>query len=254
MCLITFAWQAHPHHDLIVAANRDEYHQRPTQAAHGWPDAPGVFAGRDQQAGGAWCGVGPNGRFAAVTNVRDPDPPVAGRASRGTLVADYLAGGQPARGYCEAVQANGDAYGGFNLLVGDRSSLFYVGNRDKRGIREIPPGVYALSNGVWGDVWPKTRAAEAGLRAAITTPVVPMASLLDLLADDTPADNGLPDTGLGADVERFLSPIFVRGLEYGTRASTVILRQSNGGLTMLEQGYGPDGAVGNRIEQSWEAA
>lgn len=252
MCLITFAWQAHPEYDLIVAANRDEFHKRPTQQAHVWPDRPRVFAGRDQQAGGAWCGVGQNGKFAAVTNVRDPDPPVAGMASRGALVADYLAGDQTARDYCETIQAQGDAYGGFNLLVGDRSAFFYVGNRDKRGILEIPPGVHALSNGIWGDVWPKTRRAEAGLRSAVTNIDIRTQSLLTMLADDTPADHGLPDTGLDTVTERFLSPIFVSGTEYGTRASTVILRTHGGGMTMLEQAYGPGGVMGNRIENSWE--
>lgn len=249
MCLIAFAWRTHPAHDLIVAANRDEFHQRPTQAAHAWPDAPGVFAGRDRQAGGAWCGVGPDGRFAAVTNVREPDPPVAGMASRGALVADYLAGQASARTYCEQVDARRQAYGGFNLLIGDREDLFYVSNRDDRGILGIPPGLHALSNGVWGDAWPKTRRALAGLRTSIAGPEVLPADLLRLLADDTPAEKPLPDTGVGEDMERFLSPVFVRGELYGTRASTIILRDSDGGFIMVEQSFGPNGAPAGLIRQ-----
>lgn len=254
MCLIAFAWRTHPVYDLVFAANRDEFHQRPTEPAHAWPDASGVFAGRDRKAGGAWCGIGRDGRFAAVTNVREPDPPVAGQASRGALVADYLAGDDDARGYCESVYAQRHEYGGFNLLVGDGEDLFYLSNRDDRGILGVPPGIHALSNGVWGDVWPKTRRAEAGLRSAIAEPDVDPEALLELLADDTPADGDLPDTGVGETLERFLSPIFVRGGTYGTRASTVILRGVDGDLRLLEQRFEADGVPGGRVDQHWESA
>lgn len=253
MCLIAFAWRTHPGYDLVLAANRDEFHRRPTQAAHDWPDAPGVFAGRDRQAGGAWCGIGPAGRFAAVTNVREPDPPATDQLSRGALVADYLAGEQDARGYCERVDARRDAYGGFNLLIGDRDDLFYLSNRDERGILGVPPGVHALSNGVWGDAWPKTERAERGLRDAIAPAAIEPDQLLDLLADETPADeSSLPDTGIGESMERFLSPIFIRGTTYGTRASTVILRGTDGSLRMVEQNFGANGEPAGRVDQSWE--
>lgn len=252
MCLIALAWRVHPVHDLILAANRDEFHNRPAQAAHAWPDAPGVFAGRDQQAGGAWCGVGRGGRFAAVTNVREPDPPAGDKASRGSLVAGYLSGDQTAREYCEAIHAERHAYGGFNLLVGDQEDLFYLSNRDDRGIIGIPPGIHALSNGVWGDVWPKTERAETGLRTAIAEPEVDPGALLDLLSDDTPAEQSLPDTGLDRTLERFLSPIFVCGARYGTRASTVILREMDDGLRMVEQGFGSEGVATTRVDKYWE--
>lgn len=252
MCLIAFAWRTHPVYDLVFAANRDEFHARPTEAAHAWPEAPAVFAGRDRSAGGAWCGLSTDGRFAAVTNVREPDPPAEGRRSRGALVAEYLAGRARARDYCEALYPERHAFGGFNLLVGDGDDLFYLGNRDERGILGVPPGLHALSNGVLGDVWPKTEHAEAGLREAIAEPAVNPEALLSLLADDTPArPERLPDTGVGEALEHFLSPIFIRGSEYGTRASTVMLRGVDGSLRFVEQRYGPEGVAEGRVERHW---
>lgn len=252
MCLIAFAWRTHPAYDLILAANRDEFHQRPTDPAHVWTDAPGVFAGRDRQAGGAWCGLGPGGRFAAVTNVREPDPPADDKRSRGALVADYLSGTEDARRYGERIHAERHAYSGFNLLIGDRDDLFYLSNRDDRGMLGVPPGLHALSNGVWGDVWPKTQRAQQGLRSAIADADVDPGDLLDLFADETPAEQPLPDTGLGETMERFLSPIFVRGSTYGTRASSVILRGVDGSLRMLEQSFGANGERAGRIDQFWQ--
>ncbi len=155
MCLIAFAWQAHPRHALVIAANRDEFHQRPTEAAHWWQTPHGLFAGRDIQAGGAWCGIDVLGRFAAVTNVREP---AAGGElkSRGWLVRDYFDQPGGAHDWAERVAADGGAFGPFNLLIGDRESLWFVSNRGRVRQRELTPGVHAISNGHWGDHWPKT--------------------------------------------------------------------------------------------------
>lgn len=254
MCLIAFAWRAHPRYDLVVAANRDEFHARPAEAAHAWPNTPAVFAGRDRSAGGTWCGVDRGGRFAAVTNVREPDPPQAGQRSRGALVADYLAGDWEARDYCEAVWPQRDEFGSFNFLVGDAGGLFCFGNRDARGILPVTPGVHAISNGVLGDVWPKTRRAEAALRAMLAEDRVEPEALLALLADETPAPaDELPDTGMGDSLEKQLSPIFIRGRQYGTRAATVILR-GGGGLRFVERGFGPDGVPIHMVDETFEPA
>lgn len=250
MCLIAFAWRAHPRYDLIVAANRDEFHGRPATAAHAWPDARGVFAGRDRSAGGAWCGVSRDGRFAAVTNVREPDPRQPEQRSRGALVADYLAGGLDARGYCESVWPDRNEFGAFNLLVADRAGLFYMGNRDERGILEVPPGIQAISNGVLGDVWPKTRRAESALRDIVAAERPGPEALLTLLADETPASReDLPDTGVGTEMERLLSPIFIRGKHYGTRAATAILRDA-GAWRFVERGFGPGGAFLHEVDET----
>lgn len=252
MCLIAFAWRAHPDYDLVLAANRDEFHARATEAAHAWPDYPQIFAGRDAVAGGAWCGVSPDGRFAAVTNYRDMQPPQADLKSRGWLVRDYLAGAQSAGEYCEAVHAEKGAYGGFNLLVGDAKNLFYLGNRDNRGVLGVPPGVHALSNGVLGDEWPKTRRAARALSQAIGPARVQPQALFDLLADDQQAPaSELPDTGVGQSMETLLSPVFVRSAQYGTRASTVILRGANAGLRFMERSFDAQGQPIQEVDQQW---
>ncbi|MES1945503.1 hypothetical protein PC39_15349 [Salinisphaera sp. PC39] len=250
MCLIAFAWRAHPRYDLVVAANRDEFHARPTEAAHAWPDAPRVFAGRDGSAGGTWCGVTPDGRFAAVTNVREPDPPRAGQLSRGALVADFLAGEAGARAFCDDLLPKRFDYGAFNLLAGDREGLYYVGNRDDRGILAVPPGVHALSNGVFGDVWPKTRRAERLLGDVLAHDEIEVRDLQALLYDETEAPDGdLPDTGVDTVTERALSPIFIRGRQYGTRAATVVLRDADS-VRLVERGFGPDGVALHTVDRT----
>lgn len=252
MCLIALSWRNHPHYDLVLAANRDEFHTRSTQAAHAWPNTPGVFAGRDKKAGGTWCGVTPDGRFAAVTNYREMQPVQPGQQSRGELVANYLAGDWRAGDYCESVFANKGNYAGFNLLVGDADNLFYIGNRDDRGVYGVPAGIHSLSNGVLGENWPKTVRAEQALSACIAPATIEADSLFELLSDTTPTPDGqLPETGLGILRERFLSPVFVRSPSYGTRASTVILRGTDGTLHFVERSYDANGRTTNRIEQHW---
>lgn len=258
MCLIAFAWRAHPDYDLVLAANRDEFHARPSEAAHAWPDHPTIFAGRDTEAGGAWCGITPNGRFAAVTNYRDMQPPKPGLKSRGWLVRDYLTGTLSARDYCLAIETEKNDYAGFNLLVGDTQDLFYLGNRtqgDMRGIVGVPPGVHGLSNGVLGDVWPKTQRASQALSLAIGPAEIETEALFTLLKDQrTAADPELPDTGVGQPMEKMLSPVFVRSPKYGTRASTLILRgnTSNGAnLRFMERSFNAQGQCTDEVDQKW---
>lgn len=251
MCLIAFAWRVHPVHDLVLAANRDEFHARDTAPLHAWPDAPGVVGGRDRQAGGAWCAADHRGRFAAVTNLREPGA-AGGRRSRGELVAGYLTGRDRARDHAEAVWAQRHEFPGFNLLVGDADDLFYLNNRDDAGVQGVTPGVHALSNGRWEDVWPKTERAASALRQALGPADINPDDLLTLLADSTPApDAALPDTGVGLATERLLSPVFIRGEQYGTRASTVLLRRADGRMYMRERSFGPDGQPGGDAEQEW---
>lgn len=252
MCLIAFAWRTHPGYDLVLAANRDEFHARPAQAAHAWPDVPQIFAGRDTKAGGAWCGVNPDGRFAAVTNYRDMQPPNKEMHSRGWLVRNYLAGTQSAREFCTELYPERKQYGGFNLLVGDAQDLFYLSNRGHRGVEGVPPGVHALSNGALGDEWPKTRRTAQALSLAIGEAEVDTESLFTLLADAEPAlPKELPDTGVGASMEHLLSPVFVRSEKYGTRASTVILRGSNGSLRFIERGFDANAKQLHEVDQQW---
>lgn len=237
MCLIVVGWQAHPDYPLIVAANRDEFYERPTQPAARWDDSPAVIAGRDLQAGGTWLGIAGDGRFAAVTNVREPGVP-AGRLSRGVLTGDFLRGTASAEAAIHAV--DDAAYSGFNLLFGDHDSLWYRTNRHG-GVERLAPGIYGLSNHRLDTPWPKLVTARERFAAAL--PALPDESaLFALLADDlTVDDEFLPKTGVSLEWERRLSAIFVKSENYGTRASTVVLRHRDGSVRLHERSFGPHG-------------
>ena len=153
MCLVVFAWRPENHQPLLLLANRDEVHARPSAALAQWGDQPRIYAGRDLEAGGTWLGIAPQGRFASLTNIRDTALPL-GEQSRGALVSDYLAGQQSPQVYLQAVAAELAQYSGFNLLVGDRHSLWYLSSTQPRPIR-LSPGVYALCNASLDTPWPK---------------------------------------------------------------------------------------------------
>lgn len=237
MCLIALAWQVHPDYPLVVAANRDEFHARATAPARFWREAPALLAGRDLAAGGTWMGVTRQGRFAALTNFREPQAP-KGELSRGLLVSEYLQSGQSPQVFAEAAMARAERYSGFNLLLADDRELVVVSNRGTPP-RRLPPGVYALSNHLLDTPWPKVERARRALQGALVAPGIE--ALLQLLADDAAApDEELPDTGVGTELERLLSSPFIRSPAYGTRASTVLLAGRER-LRFVEQSFGPDG-------------
>lgn len=237
MCLIALAWQAHPDYPLIVAANRDEFHHRPAQAARFWPEASALLAGRDLAAGGTWLGITRTGRFAALTNVREPGV-APGSRSRGLLVSGFLQGMDSPQAYAAAVATAGADYSGFNLLVGDAGSLWWVSNRAPAPM-PVTPGVHALSNHLFNTPWPKVQRARDGLAAALPAPTPE--ALFALLADDRAApDDELPDTGVGLAMERLLSPPFIRSGGYGTRCSSVLLAGRER-IFFAEQTFTPDG-------------
>lgn len=245
MCLIGIAWQAHPDLPLVVAANRDEFHGRPTAAAGFWRDTPRVLAGRDLEAGGTWMGVTRDGRFAALSNYREGADRHRAPRSRGHLVSGFLMNNAEPEDYATRAVADGDHYGGFNLLVADQDVLYYASNR---GLGPLPvsSGVHALSNALLDTPWPKTARLRLALEAAIVEEDAGDAGLegrlLDALADDRPAsDTDLPDTGVGPDRERVLSPPFIRGDAYGTRASSVLWVRADGTAALVERRFGPDG-------------
>jgi uncharacterized protein with NRDE domain len=245
MCLIVFAWRPGNALPLVVAANRDEFHARPAQALAAWEDAPGVYAGRDLEAGGTWLGVGPGGRFAALTNIRDPQQPQGAR-SRGELVAAYLRGELGVEAYLDQVAHRSAQYSGFNLLIGDTLQLGYLHAQD-RTPRLLEAGVYGLSNAGLDTPWPKLLKAREGLREVLDDPRPQR--LMDLLADDTQvADAELPQTGVGLATERLLSSVFIASQNYGTRASTVLIVDALGRRQLIERSFGPFGGHLGEIE------
>jgi uncharacterized protein with NRDE domain len=237
MCLILFAHRADAALPLVVAANRDELHGRPTAAAHWWDDAPGILGGRDLEAGGTWMAVGADGRWAAVTNLRDPQRPRAAPASRGELVSGYLRGEVDPEAFSGDVAARYERYSGFNLLVGDRESVWYVGTRSPSP-RLLDPGVYGLSNDVLDTPWPKVRDGAREVRALLDDRRPTTDELFEILLRTDPApDTELPDTGVGRPLERVLSSRFIVGAEYGTRSSTVLLIDDGGSVRFEERSF-----------------
>ena len=238
MCTLLLAWQVDPARPLVVAANRDEFYARPAARAAFWPDAPQVLAGRDLQGGGTWLGVTPAGRFAALTNVREPGartPPQA--PSRGQLVADFLRGEGSPEAYLASLRPAD--YAGFNLVVGDRGSLWYLSNRAGPA-RPLGPGVYGVSNAALDSPWPEVTRGRGRLAALLADRVQGTEALLELLADPTPAaDAELPDTGVGLALERMLSPLFIAGPVYGTCCSTALELRDDGTMTFRERTQNP---------------
>ena len=247
MCLMILAWQTHPEFPLIVVANRDEYHQRPSTPLHFWTDAPDILAGRDLKGGGTWLGVNRNGRWAGVTNYREGRENPAPR-SRGDLTREFLQGGMPAVDYAGQVIRHGADYNGFNLLVGDSETLAYCSNRHSAA-KILPPGIYSLSNHLLDSPWPKAEHAKAALTALLQKQQTPdFSSLAACLQRQAPfADEVLPDTGVGIALERMLSPPFICGHEYGTRCTSVLLMSRAGTMEMTEQNYQPGGRPGQRL-------
>lgn len=242
MCLIVFAIDAHPRYRLVLAANRDEFYARPSQPLQPWSDAPHVVAGRDLEAGGTWLGITSDGRFAAVTNVREGVQRTASQRSRGEVTSGFLLGAQTAADYIQHVFANGERYAGFNLLIGDAAGIYYCSNRGDAP-RQLERGIYGLSNGNLDMPWPKVVSGKRALCALLERDPT-AAALLHLLSDATrPPDAELPDTGVGLDLERRYSARFIASEFYGTRASTALLVDSDGHIEICEQNYGGNGAL-----------
>ena len=248
MCLIAFAWNAHPAHRLLLVANRDEFYAREAAPLGWWTDhhAPHVLAGRDLQEGGAWLGVSRSGRLAAVTNVRGPDVAVRRPLSRGQLVVDFLRGAESTAAFAERIEHEAQAYGGFNLLLYDGDELRYLTNRPRFLSEDVAPGVHALSNAQLDTPWPKARAAHAAMDRIVAKPGTDEANdesaLMAVMAGRAPApDEALPLTGVSLEMERLLSPPFIHSPAYGTRCTSLIRIGVDGQVSFLERRFDPTG-------------
>lgn len=246
MCLILVAWRSHPDYPLVVAANRDEFFARPSSPAAFWQEAPDVLAGKDLQAGGSWMGMTRSGRFAALTNFRDPGSQRPDAVSRGLLVAGFLRGRVPAADYLEAVSRRGHDFNGFNLLAGDGENLGWYSNVPGAAPLLLEPGIYGVCNHLLDTPWPKVRAAKSALGEALGE-LPGDAALFRLLRDDTiHPDESLPRTGVSLEWERLLSAAFVRAGGYGTRNSTVCRIGRDDWIVFDEQTWLEGGAAGPR--------
>lgn len=245
MCVLAFAWDTHPRWKLALIGNRDELHARPASPLARWEDRPGVIAGRDLESGGSWLGVSGHGRLAVVTNRRNPAGPASDKASRGALVADWLAGdGRYERPALDDL----DDFNPFSLIVATPEEARFLSNRPKAEQRTLSPGLYGLSNGALDEGWPKTKRIKALLEQWLNTGDAEPQRLLDAVrAEDAPQ---LPP-------ERAIeSPIFILNPIYGTRCSTVVLVDRNGEGRIVERRYDKQGdATGETaLAFSWRGA
>lgn len=237
MCLIFLSLHEHPQYKLIIAANRDEFYARKTEAAHFWKDYPAIVGGRDLEAMGTWMAMNKNGRISLVTNYRDPFHINPQAPSRGQLVSDFLVSDQPAREYLKEVESRGKLYNGFNLMAGTADALYYYSNY-REGIEKIPDGIHGLSNHLLDSPWPKVERGKRRFKELLSQPALSADLLFEFLYDEQRAeDNQLPDTGIGIERERALSSMFIKTTGYGTRCSTVVLVDRNNQAVYAERVY-----------------
>ncbi len=265
MCLALIAFQVLDDWPLIIVANRDEYHARPTLTAQPWPEKPQVLAGKDLEAGGSWFGVTQTGHVALLTNYREPSVAKQTTTSRGQLVSNYLMHPQKPLAYLQSLKEQAHLYSGFNLIVGDRLGLFVASNRsDQMGDRaqdafakHISKGVWGLSNAFWNTPWPKLTLTRDSIKQYLLNVQQhgkePHASeLIQIMQNIVPVpDNLLPQTGLSLERERQLATPFIIGQDYGTRSTTVLMQHKDGRITFNERSYSP-GALTPNQAVSWE--
>ena len=261
MCLIVFAWKAHPRYPLILATNRDEYHERPSAPLSYWDDAPEVLGGRDIEKGGSWLAANVDGRWAAVTNFRDGHPSAAPTLSRGDLVRNYVSSRQMAANYATTLEGSIPNYPGCNLLFAEPDALYYASNRHgssnrRSRIETVSTGVHSLSNHLLDTPWPKVERSKHRMQSLLEANGDTITqNLFDFLSDRTEAvDADLPSTGIPADWERTLSAPFIVAGKYGTRASTVVLMDNEGVVQMHEREFSVGGIEIGRRSFSFKTA
>jgi uncharacterized protein with NRDE domain len=235
MCLILLSYKMNEKYPFILAANRDEFYERPSAPVSVWDDAPDVIAGKDLKSGGTWLGITKKGRLAAVTNYRDPKSFRQKAPSRGWLVKDFLCGREDPHAYIEQIEVKKDRYNGFSVIIGDPSRLFYFSNRGY--MQELSPGIYGLSNRLLNTPWPKTERGKKALESLLSQTDNPVPEdMFRILSDRLqPDDIELPDTGVGLEWERILSPIFITSSIYGTRSSSVIMIDKRDRVMFIER-------------------
>jgi uncharacterized protein with NRDE domain len=239
MCLILVAWRVHGNYPLAIAANRDELFSRPAQSAHWWSDEGDILAGRDLLAGGTWLGITRSGRFAALTNYRGAERR-ADAPSRGALVAEILRSKEPVGDTLQRLQETAQRYCEFNVMFSDGERLAIFESVSGEG-RELLAGIYGLSNHLLDTPWPKVVNAKSALSVALCD-LPDTHAALEMLRDDRPApEHLLPRTGLSQEWERLLSSAFIRGGDYGTRCSTIVLADRYGGVAFDEWTWGAAG-------------
>lgn len=237
MCLIVFANNILEDYKLIFAANRDEFYNRPSEQAEFWSDYSDLLAGKDLQAGGTWMGITKHGKFAAITNFRDLKNHRNDAPSRGSLTLDFLISDISPEEYYNKLKSTLPNYNGFNLILGNVDELFYFSNKTK-GLQKPERGIHGISNAILDTPWPKVEKSKRQLQHLIEQKNIHPWEILNLLDDTSLAkDEELPNTGVGLEMERMLSPIFIKSKEYGTRSSTIVTVDNQNNVRFVEKTY-----------------
>ncbi|QDI92392.1 NRDE family protein [Salicibibacter halophilus] len=238
MCLINFQWKAHKHYPLIIAANRDEFYERPTAPAHFWEDEPELLAGRDLVQKGTWLGITKQGKFAALTNFRDPQQIDPGKASRGEIVKQFLTEDWSPKEFVESLREHRESYTGYNVIAGTLDEMYHYNNVHNE-LNKVNPGAHGLSNDSLNTPWPKVIKGKQTLNVYATqASEIKTEPLFQMLSDTEQAPvEELPATGIDPDFERQLSPLFIHTENYGTRASTVLLIDNQKNVTFVERRF-----------------
>ena len=235
MCLIVFANNFHPKYKLLFAANRDEFYNRPSEQAEFWTEYPDLLAGKDLQAGGTWMGISKQGKFAAITNFRDLKNHRNDAPSRGNLTLDFLVNDISPEEYYNKLKSTLTNYNGFNLIFGSIDELFYFSNQ-KDGLQKLKSGVHGISNALLDTPWPKVEKSKRHLQSLIQQEDINAWEVIAILKDTSIAkDEELPDTGVGLDLERMLSPVFIKSEKYGTRCSSVVMVDKDNNVKFVEK-------------------
>lgn len=256
MCLAVFAVNALRDWPLVIVANRDEYHERPTAPLDVWSDHSNILAGRDLRAFGTWLGVNRQGRIGLLTNVREPGKNNPDAVSRGQIIEQYLEGQNSADSYLAALAAENDRYNGFNLLLFEKEYAWFMSNRGQgqdqtSAFTKLNRGVFGLSNASLDTSWPKlTRTREAVKKSLLRSDAPSVEALFDIFADQTRApDEDLPRTGLPLEREQSLSSPFIVDPVYGTRSTSILLKDHLGQIQFLERSFSPQGVLFG--QKSW---
>jgi len=235
MCLIVFANNVHPKYKLIFAANRDEFYNRPSEQVEFWKEYPDLLAGKDLQAGGTWMGITKQGKFAAITNFRDLKNHTNDAPSRGNLTLDFLINDDSPGEYYNKLKPALNDFNGFNLLLGNVDELFYLSNKTKE-LQKLQTGIHGISNAILNTPWPKVERSKRHLESLIQQEDINVWEVIAILKDTSIAkDEELPDTGVGLDLERMLSPVFIKSEKYGTRCSSVVMVDKENNVKFVEK-------------------
>lgn len=251
MCILFIALKQHPKYPVIICANRDEFHQRPTQSLHVWPSQQ-ILAGKDLQAGGTWLGLTPSGHFSALTNFRQPHLIDSTKISRGDLVLKALSPENISSNNLNIeshLTSNSHWYNGFNLIYGNLDELYCFDSVHKKQ-HTMDDGVYSICNGALTDSWPKMARGQQKLQDIVTDKkheeILDIDSLLNIMKDTTQAPEAkLPKTGLSTEREALLSSIFITSPDYGTRSTLIITKDIHNKIEITECTYLPSGEQSN---------